>query len=147
MSKRNKKYLRRLKPASTLGVEWVLDQDYISTLSRQEKEWLSQFNSEFYFGSFFNDGDDFIDPDQRKPIQNARNSRYRDAVVNQLREDYLKEVSKKITYSPADYASDATVNPEEALIEFIDLKTQKEKESEDAKKKRTRKFKKNVGLN
>lgn len=128
-----------------MGVEWVLDQDYISSLSRQEKEWLSQFNSEFYFGSFFNDGQDFIPPENRKPIQDARNARYRDAVVNQLRQDYLKEVSKNITYSPNDYASDSTTNPEEALIEFIDLKTQKEQEH--AEKKRTRKLKKNVGLN
>lgn len=110
-------------------VKQYVDQDYKSKLTPEERAWLLKFNDEYYDGSNLNKPDSLHSKEHSKSIYDSINSRNRD-ILNigeeafaesrePISENYPTNIVS-LTYAPSDYLSSDN-DPEEALVELIDL--------------------------
>jgi len=122
-TKRSKKPTQKTRPKKLWGLERLtfpkavqqyLDQDYISTLNDEEKQWLSKFNNEYYGNTLNKDWRKNLHlKEQKKAIFDQTNARNRDIFNNRYKFNE-NESGIPIPDSYSEYA-----NPEQTLIDAI----------------------------
>lgn len=108
--------------------QWKVDSDYKKKLSKEERDFLNQFEDEYYRQSFDPNKEQLHSKEQKKELCNNYNKSFNDVVTksgDQVGAHLSKEVSKTHKpryYQPSDYnfQGDESQNPEDALIEMID---------------------------
>lgn len=106
-----------------------MDQDYINQLDDSGKEWLSQFNNEYYGNTLNKDWrKNLHHKETKKTIYDATNARNRDMYNNRYKYNE-NESGIAVPSSLSEFT-----NPEDANIEYIDLKRKIAKFISDAKK-------------
>lgn len=106
-----------------------MDQDYIDSLSPEEKDWLNRFNEEWLGANFNHPGQVIHDsPEAKREIYNRNNARNRD-LIGQLKaqnklldNDMVKEMLEKEELGESANPNDI----EDALIEYIDRKNEED---------------------
>lgn len=63
------------------SVAWRVDQDYVSTLAPEHKEWLAQFNDRFYGADFRGESEVTWSTDERREVYRAKNRANRDLMT------------------------------------------------------------------
>ena len=58
--------------------QWRVDQDYVKTLSPEEKAWLNKFNQEYYRNRFSKEGDLHNSPELKRACYSNENAANRD---------------------------------------------------------------------
>jgi len=98
-----------------VAIQNVMDMDYIGKLNNKEKQWLSQFNNE-YFGNTLNKDwrKNLHLKEQKKSIYDQTNARNRD-IFNQRYKFNEYESGMAI---PESFS--AFTNPEAAILELLD---------------------------
>lgn len=105
-----------------------MDADYIQNLNQEEKEWLSQFNNEYYGNTLNKDWRKNLHyKEQKKPIFDATNARNRDIFNTR----YKYNENESGIPVPDEYSK--YTSPEEAYIDYIYLKKKMAKFMKDAK--------------
>jgi len=105
-----------------------MDQDYISKLGDDEKEWLSQFNNEYYGNTLNKDWRKNLHlKETKKAIYDGTNARNRDMYNNRYKYNE-NEGGIAIPNSMSEYTS-----PEEAIVDFIYIKKKMLQFMEDAR--------------
>ena len=100
--------------------------DYLGKLSKEEREWLQKFNSEFHDASYSEDPI-HTSPEHRKSNSGRNNAAWAD-VANQSADRINERLSSKYSkskYTPDDYVMDGStsLSSENALIAAIDART------------------------
>lgn len=105
-----------------------MDIDYVDQLNQEEKEWLSQFNNEYYGNTLNKDWRKNLHyKEQKKSIYDATNARNRD-VFNKR---YKYNENENGIVVPDEYSK--YTSPESANIEYLDLKKKMTKFIKEAK--------------
>jgi len=117
------------------AVQQYMDQDYINNLDYTEKEWLSQFNEEFYGNKLNKDWRKNLHlKETKKAIYDQTNSRNRDIYNNRYKYNegdmYHDHNIETLVASKLDFDH---ASPEEAYIEFVDKDKIMKKFMQDAK--------------
>lgn len=103
---------------------WMIDMDYIESLSEKEKVWLDRFVHEYHLASFKKEGKSLHKKSQRTEIYRNNNSSNR--CMTSLQGSKTQNVNKGAAqiidslYNNRDLSSVKT-NIEDALIDLIDL--------------------------
>lgn len=103
----------------------LIDHDYISKLSEEEKIWLSKFNEEYLSGTFEHDSTDFHKGKKRKRDCYSRNNARNRDVFSRNRtygwvgnDETPKRIMEQTPTSPE--------SQENALIDLLDAKIKKD---------------------
>lgn len=63
------------------SVAWRIDQDYVSMLAPEHKEWLAQFNDRFYGADFRGESSTTWSTDERREVYRDKNRANRDLMT------------------------------------------------------------------
>ena len=66
------------------SVAWRVDQDYVSTLAPEHKEWLAQFNDRFYGADFRGETSVAWSTDERRQVYRDKNRANRDLMTTDI---------------------------------------------------------------
>lgn len=103
--------MRRITPQRAkkiIPTKELVDQDYWSKLSKEEKDFLNKFNQEYYFASGLNKSSSLHKGELRKKPKKAQREREKQ-VITEISDPSIVEVS-------------TTPDPTDALIEALDKK-------------------------